>query len=685
MTDSAGSARAPSAASTEEGATEANGLRRLFERERRRAARQMTLAVALLSAGGVRYLFRRGLVPFARVPLRTALHVAEVIVLADFVELGVLGWLLAMRSATVLLGSFHWGALEPFRRAMRRHAALGKKSDAEAELARYLRLSFDLCLAVLVALVLFTELGPRPEPEFSIFDAYAIGCAARAMGEAVTRTYHAGAFALRRVRRPLGAFLLQDLVDAGTPLVLWPWLGPLGFAVGQLLGTVVEVLLTLRYVRRTYEELGLVPPSFRRIVGEKTRVPRSVVRAMVLPGVGNLAGQVDAVLVTVLAASAKPGLFGLVAVVHVLRPVLSLSSSWARTFYFDLSRLDGPVRALFRARLERLLFRAMPGFALLSAGAALVLGVLVTRAAPVPELAWVLPFLVARSFYAVAQLRAFVRDAYGRLLGGAAVVAGVAVLLPRLHGSTVALLLTAGAGLVVAASVFLSRTGGSRAPDDEDGALLLRPLPFLARAARLRRGREVTLVTLLDSGGVHVPAVARALAALPGVEGAARLDRRLVALLAEPEALAVRTLVEASGGSALRIDRWSLRSKDRARLGELVGMDEPRGEARQARLDESGLRDEFARRFPGGVVIDRRSPGVPYGTATPRELGFTLAEVGALASGVRPSRRRGLRACVYAPGAEATLVFVPPRDADATSFATFRRVVTAASVERTLA
>jgi hypothetical protein len=657
-------------------ATEANGLATLFERARRRATRTPTLASALLTTGAGRYLFRRALPPFARVPVRTVLHAAEVIVLADFVELGLLGWLLAIRSATVLVGAFHWGALEPFRQSMRRHVSLGRKGDAEAELARYLRLSLDLCLLLLVVVVGFTELGPRPFPTFSIFDAYAIGCTVRAMAEAVTRTLHAGAFALRRVRRPLGSFVLQDLVDLGVPLVLWPWLGPWGFALGQLCGAAVEAGLTAHYVRRTYASLGLSVPTFRRIAEERARVPLAVVRGMLAPGVGNLFSQVDALLVAVLVAGAGAELFVLVALLHVLRPVLSLSSSWARSFYFDLARLEGPLHALFRPRLERRLLHAIPWFVVVSGLTALGIGVLLTRTAPVPGVAWVLPFLAARAFYAVAQLRAFVRGAYRRLLAGAAVLVLAVWLLPQVSGDVRWQLVAASASLTVVGALFFAAS--PVLPEPSDASPLLRPLPFLAGVARLPRSHELALVTLSDAAGIHVPAVARALAALPGVELAARLDRRLVALASEPGTLRSPALVTASGGSALRLERLPIGDEGRTALVGLFGMTEGPG------LDEAALRAEFTRRFPDGTVLDAHSGALPPALATPRELGLTLSELGALASGIRPSRRRGLRACVYAPHAEARLVFFPPPAADAGVVSDFQRVVTRASVHATL-
>lgn len=660
---------------TEAEATAANGLSTLLARERRRAARTPTLATALLTRDGGRYLLRRALPPAARVPVRTALHVAEVVVLADFVELGMLGWLLAIRSATVLLGAFHWGALEPLRQSMRRHVAFGRYGDAEAELARYLRLSFDLCLVLLVALVGFTELGPRPFPTFSIFDAYAIGCAARAMSEAVTRTLHAGAFALRRVRRPLWSFVAQDVVDLGTPLLLWPWLGPWGFALGQLAGGVIETALTTHYVRRTYSSLGLAPPSFRRIVGERTRVPLAVVRGMLAPGAANVLSQVDALLVAILVAGAGAELFGLVALLHVLRPLLTLSSSWARAFYFDLSRLDGPVRALLRARLERSLLHAIPWFVLVSAAGALALAVLLTRTAPVPGVGWVLPFLAARAFYAVAQIRAFVRGAYGRLLAGAAVL-GVAVwLLPRLGDLTLQIV---AASAALAAVAVLSLAASERRAVEDDAVPLLRPMPFLARVARLPPSHELVLATLDDAAGAHPPSVARALAACAGVELAARLDGRTVALVGKARAVENRALVEASGGTIRHVERLRLDETGRFALSEL------RGAAYGAPLDEPALRDEFSRHFPNGVVLDAREGALPRGGASPRVLAFTLAELGSLASGVRPSRRRGLRACVFAPRAEARVVFFAPPDADPVPFADFQRLVMEANVRATL-
>jgi hypothetical protein len=94
-------------------------------------------------------------------------------------------------------------------------------------------------------------------------------------------------------------------------------------------------------------------------------------------------------------------------------------------------------------------------------------------------------------------------------------------------------------------------------------------------------------------------------------------------------------------------------------------------------LDPAPPRDELVARFraefPGGTILDERGGAVPRGAASPLELARTLGEVAALAAGVRPARRRGLRAAVYAPGGEAALVFLAARDADPARFAEFEQ------------
>jgi hypothetical protein len=668
------------AESLEACATRDNALTALFERARRQGARRAALPIALLSTSGMRYLLQRTAVLFARVPVRTALHVAEVIVLSAVVELELLGRLLAMRSVVAAVGAFHWGALEPLRKGVRRALGRGDGSAALAETARYLRLSVDFCILQLALLVAWLELGPRPYASFSIFDAYAIGCGVRLMLDTVTRTYHAGVFAVRRVRRPFVALFAVDLADAGGPLLLFPWLGFWGFAVAQLCGGLVEAALTFVYARRAYRELALSPPTAARVLSERSQSSWALVRETLLPGFANLVSQVDALLITALALGASHGGYGLAAGLHVLRPVLGLGSGWARVFYFDLARLEGPVRRLFRLRFERLLVRAAPGFALAAIAVAMALGIVLQGGADVPLLLAVAPFVVVRSFFAVTQLQAFVRGAYAVLALGALLVIAALVALGRLQANGAMLLLLATGALAGAALVF--RFGRPRvlAPEADDTDGPLRPLPFLARVAAAPKDLRVLILGVRDPAGARPLGVATALLDVPRIELVTRFSHHALLVATSEGGALLPELVAASGGALASVTAPETRRTLLAELERASGRSGPVNEP----VDAASLRQRFTREFPRGTMLDAERGAVPKAHASPRELVWTLRELGGVAAGSQPARRRGLRTAVYAPGGEAQIVFIAPRDADPERFAEFERGAFWSSVHATL-
>jgi hypothetical protein len=673
----------PATAALAASTTRENGLTELFQRERRRADRQVALPLALLSTHGLRYLFRRGAVLFARVPLRTALHVAEIIVLWDVLEFGVLGQLLAIRSAVAAFGAFHWGALEPLRRSVQQALARGTPEAAEWETARYLRLAVDFCILELALLVGWLEFGPRPYASFSIFDAYAIGCGLRVMAETITRTYHAGAFALRRVRRPFASLFAVDLVDVGVVLVLWPWLGFWGFGVAQIVGGAFEAVLALTYARRTYRDLPVSAPTLSRILSERARVPFSLVRGMLLPGLANLSAQVDALLVTAFAVGGSEHALGFAAGLHILRPVLSLGSGWARLFYFDLTHLRASIQVLLRARFERLLLRAAPWFALASVAVATLLAV-----ALIPgRLASILlltPFLLVRSLFAATQVQAFARGAYRVLAVGAAFILALALLTPHLPQRTEIVLSITTLSLALVAGLLV---WGARRHDSADPLPTEReplpPLTFFGVVAKLESPLRLHLLTLNSAAAARALAVARSLAAAPGVHAVTRFTRSLLVVASEgTQPVTPARWVQQSGGALSGIVALAPSPHGRLALAALLQRHELGVQSDAPKASE--LRTRFAAQFAGGTVIDAKSGELPRSTATPRVFAATLHELGERAAGLRPARRRGLRTAVYAPGGSAEAVFVAALSADADAFAQFERLTFEASLHATL-
>lgn len=665
-----------------EAATRANGLSDFFARQRRRADRRVALPLALLSTHGLRYLFTRGGVLFARVPLRTALHAAEIIVLSEVLEFGVLGPLLAIRSVVTAFGAFHWGALEPLRRGVQAALARGEPDDAGWETARYLRLAVDLCIVQLLAIVLWLEFGPRPYDAFSIFDAYTIGCGLRMMAETITRTYHAGAFSLRRVRRPFASLLAIDVVDVGVVIALWPFLGFWGFGVAQIAGGVVEAVLAIVYARRTYRDLPFPAPTLRRVLSSRASGSWSLLRGMLLPGFANLSAQVDALLITALAFGPSGHGLGVASALHVFRPVLSLGSGWARLFYFDLTHLRPSVQKLFRARFERLLLFAAPcfAFASLALGALLAGHLLSGRAvAALPLLA---PFFIARALFATAQIQAFARGAHGVLALGGALVLTVALILRQLGQDTAILMDSTVLTLTLATVLFF---WGARRHDTPDPLPTIReplpPLTFFGSVARLTSPVTLHLLTLNPTAGAHALRVARALATLPEVTAITRFTPSTL-IIASTNPPSPSRWIAPSGGTLLDVTALRAHPTGPLALASLL---------RDAELPLQGpaptaheLRAHFARDFPHGIVLDAKRGALPRAAATPRQLAATLHELGEQATGLRPQRRRGLRAATYAPGGSAQIVFIPPRDADATRFAAFERQTFEASLHATL-
>jgi hypothetical protein len=150
--------------------------------------------------------------------------------------------------------------------------------------------------------------------------------------------------------------------------------------------------------------------------------------------------------------------------------------------------------------------------------------------------------------------------------------------------------------------------------------------------------------------------------------------RQLVIVSTETQDL-VASLVAASGGSLTRVRSLQSQRGDEALTRLLHSGWLGRHGQSVTTTTATRLRRAFAARFPDGVVLDATSGAVPNSFGSAQQLGFTLAELGALAAGAWLSRRRGLRAAAYAPAGVAQMVFVAAPTADPVRFADFERLV----------
>jgi hypothetical protein len=655
----------------------ADALQAWLSREARRSERSVSLDDALLTDRGLRYSAYRLRYALPRGLLRTGLHVLELVAITSMFRFEYVAPLIAVRSATAVIGAFWWGTLEGLRVRVRDSVARREYHEATLACQAWLSYSIDFGLVLLAALLCWLRFGPRPFAGFSIFDAFAIACGVRLFIEGVARTYHSGVFALKRVYRPLASVLLPDVLEVAALLVLLPLLGLWSLSVVALAGGIVRVLLTLHYSRRAYATTRLSPPRWLGLGRARKRLPlRRELRAL-WDGAANLSSRVDAVLVIGLLAGSRGASLMLAAAFYLLQPLLAAGQRWAGFFYLDFLTLRARHAPFFERRFERLLIRSALWFALLTAAVAALCVLWLRSDFPKPLLALLAAFIVLRSFLGLYQVQAFALHQHRYLikLSLAALGAiGVAVLgfgdgplgLPVLLGSFTLVL------LLLRPPRATSERPLEHCPD------LLLPAWLSALQRESARGELWVMAAAVDRrSGVTRPRVARALAALVGHGAFSRIGRQHLLAFGRGAADAQlrAALIVGAGGALAKLElrpAADVRELLKRFVPELL---EPLDGGAEA------LRQRFRQSFPDGQVLS------VDGGALRKLDRASLRAVAAEIQGRAPralKRRAALEVAVYAPRGEPELVFAMPRDTAASERLDFRRLVERASLSATL-
>lgn len=665
-------------------------------REARRAARRPTLPEALLSGRDWAYAAYRTRFLFARVPIRLALHFAELLLLGNLFPVEDLAPLFAIRATTSVAASLQWGALEPLREDVRAYVQRRSWTSATLRIRAALARSVKLGLLQLGLAIAWIELRPSEFDFFSIFDAYALAAGLRVLLETVARTYAAGISAFRRIPRPFWAGLPGDVMDLCGALLLWPWLGASSFAVALLLAGVIRAGLLVHYARQAYRfsplkglELGWSAP--------RKRVPQGGLGRALGSALANATSQLDAWIVLVLSAVVTTREEGmLIALLHVLRPLLTASIGWSRLFYLDFKSLESRGR-LLQERFERFLRRV--ALAVTAATAALLLLVWqLLGAGPLGSTGfWLLPFLAVRAVFALHQIQAFSYGKRSYLFGTAALVgAGLALVLlvPFVREHALASLTVLLAGVVVgfgaprgaARSVASGRVGLYRWLS----LLASRPGPTRIATARIPR-----LLT------VPPGRVAAELARDRGAPVAVWGQRHLLWFEdADPaDRPASPSLTSATAGCLSHVRFGPIGEDGRAALHAALerALVEP-ALGRRLRslspLPRSALADHFRREFPAGTILDaehghlRATAGEARGrvTSAAASVRRALGEVLRLTEGPGARSHKDLSAeiSVYCPGGEPELVFILPSSTAPETKSAWQRTVEDANLAASL-
>ncbi len=665
-------------------------LSRWLEQQARRQRRVVRLEEALLHHRFPAYALYRLRYFFARYGATSAVHALTGVLLYRTFWHQEFHAIVIVFVGASLLSSFWWGALEVMRGRVRFLYRSGRPLLIPGETGRWLGLSVQLALATLGATAGWSlwRLASAP-PAFGAGDLYIVAVLVRLALGFVTRCYHSGIYALQRIYRPLPAVLAVDFVGLMAVLALWPWLGAWGFGVAAILSTLTVAALTIGYTRRVYRFFGFSPA--RHLTVRKSPLSLRGSRGELLSaGLSYALARTDALLVLVLIGtlgrSAEQA--ELPAFFFIISPTIRAAFGWAQLLYFDLKRLEIKVFRNLRRRFEKFLARLAVVLGFLFWAVAGVIGTLGYGLRLAETCGLLLPFFLAHSLLALAQIEAFAERAYRRLwLSGLGCLAGLVAVRLLVDGwlALLGLAVVALAGFAflragqadlrregqhrsaLGLAEWLAQLGAVRGPVRLTAARLQEGWEELEAQARRQRGEERRRLDrqigdqiagrLQGAGAVAVTAPGR-VAWFERADGPARVTKEWVMVQGSG-------IVEWLGDTGVQGDGAS--ALDAACRRRLLGPDLHREWARRnGVVGAAEVEAAFARIVPQGAVYRPEAPvAASVEALSASDMRLVLSDAAVFARDFRPSPRPSpLAVTAFCEGGELRLLFVVDRRTD---------------------
>lgn len=663
-------------------------LNRWLRRQAARERRAITLDDALLGDHFWPYAAYRLRYFFARYIAVSVAHAVRVVVLYRVFSDWEFVVIVAAQVVVGLAGSFWWGALEAMRGRVRLLYRNSRPHLIPAEIGRWLSLSIWLTVLPLAGGFAWIAARFPVAGGLRAVDAYVLAIVLGLAIELPARCYHSGAYAVRRIYRPLASLLAVQLVSLGTLGALLPWLGAWSFPIAAMLATLTSATLTFHFTARVYRFFGFAPAA--RIDLRGARLPASQdMREFVAAGASYALLAMDSLLVLAL-FGASPGTSKhtvLFVLFFLVGPTVRAGFEWAQLLYFDLKRLEVRVFANLKRRFERYAVRLGLLLGVVFWGLACAIGT-AFYGGSLGTLYWAsAPFFVGRALLGLAQIEAFAERAYLRVLAsGAVLLSGIVALRLALPGDAQIVLGLAGVTLL-ALGVTRIRKGAA----DWGGR---RDLLWLSEW--LARTREFSEPVRIRVANLHRPPKTAGRVALRDWESRTRwLHRRLAEDIArsldgsgaatviapgriawcEPVGgarLSAEWLTTRCGGFLIEVRETAAHENGAAALKaacseRLLGARIERGWAKRARrVRAEEVERTFARMFPNGVVYspDRPAPLLfeKLGSAERRLVMFDASLYARDFQPVRSGSRFDVTA--FCPGGELRLIFLVERRAN---------------------
>ncbi len=586
---------------------------RWIDKQERHQQSVVRLEEALLGGHLARYFAYRLRFFVARTAISTLIHAAKILLLLGAFPRDLFITIIILEAVLAMTTDFWWGALEQMRTRIRELQKRAAGYIVPREIASWLTLSVIVAVAVLVGatgFAVYSLIGGGIGPGAALVIALLIGASL----EFVTRTYHSGAYAIRRVYRPLPSLLVLDVVSVGMLLAFYPLIGIWAFPLAELVTALSVAAVTFHYVSRTYQTLAL--PTIMPMLRERRRIPSAwQLRAALLPGVSYALVGLEALIVIAGSATISTGAGeSLVILLAVLAPVNRAGFEWARLLYYDLKKMDVPVLRSLRERFDR----ASRRVALVMGGitwAIAAVGVVIVGGLSGLLLLALLVMFVARALLATTQIQAFSSDQFLRLtIVGVAGVVGLLAAFTFVQSQELQIL-AIGAVLAISFMVLLETAR------DDDGDDTLLSLPDWLRRLRDAPGSvvvaQLSFDTRLDARGTtgemrraersRRDTAAERIAKRVGREqgAAAWLSSTQLWLFAlGDEASAAAWQSHSLGLAGGLVDRAPIRSVHASGSEAARAMADLATHASDSTQTPAALIADFVRRFPRGICYD---------------------------------------------------------------------------------
>lgn len=632
---------------------------------------------------------------FVRWFAASAVHVFRVLLLSAAFSRRHFVQLLLAETAVGFASNFWWGALESMRERIRELRREGRAFAVPREIERWLTLAWALAAAVMAACALWLLMRPRP---FGPVQLYAVALFVRLALQVVTRTFHSGAYAMRRIYRPGWAVVAVEVVSFVTVILVWPWLGSWALPAGVLSAAIGGSGITLYFTRRMYRFMGLQPRWLAPdTIRQRWKVPWLTLLAA---GLSFAVLKLDAVLVFGLfEGRPRPGDdLQLFLLLFVMAPTVQAGFDWAYLFYFDLKRLHvppfEPLLEHYRGKITRLAVLLGVVFWLLGSvtGTAVFLRSL-------GSLYWLLgPFFIVRSVAASAQIQAFSVRRYGLLLGTSSLWLVGFEFARGFHNDSAKLaVITLASAAVYVALAVMARPRSVRQHNHIGILEWLRQLSALEASVRVRSARlrplrprkgqpRAALRGLAWSQQQFARTLARRLGPFGAVtivppdrviwfeaDGARRVSPAAVAALSGGVAQSVRSGDLHSSGPAAAAAAWQEHGLEAA-LGPALAGD-------AACPAPARLEQEFARLFPDGWTFGPDSPAASASSVPARWRRQVIRSARRFLDELKPTRDGSpLEVTALSMGGRLRLVFVARANARGSRRRAWQRTITQANV-----